>query len=351
MNLETTESAESAESAQSSSPFRLYLYLLAGLLIGSVFFYLAARKVNFEEALAAIYAIHLLWLLPLTIIYILNLLMRSLRWRLMFPDESRPSVRNAVDAFLFGKVGNSFMPGRLGELLRASVMGRLLPRVGMSGTLATILLEKIFDAFGVLILLGVALLSAPLPPWLTKAGLTMIGVFPAILLVLWLMGRAGEQNMYHSDTDVSGLASRIKGLLFGVLRKFSTGLYALRTARHFALLSALTLVIWFGEVCVMYICFQAFSIPAPFVAAVVTMVFLSVGSILPAAPGFIGTYQLFIVAALTLYAVPESNAFALSIFLNLYAIVMISFLGLLAVVFSGGLVNLRQVFAAVRKKA
>lgn len=348
MNLEVTEPAEPA---QSSSPFRQYLYLLAGLSIGSFFFYLAARKVNFEEVLAAIYAMHLVWLLPLTIVYVLNLLMRSLRWRLMFPDESRPSVRYAVDAFLFGKVGNSFMPGRLGELLRASVMGRLLPSVGMTGTLATILIEKIFDAFGVLVLLGVALLYAPLPPWLTKSGLTMIGVFPAILLVLWLMGRAGAQNMYHSDTEVPGFLSRMKRLVFGVLRKFSTGLYALQTARHFALLSVLTLVLWSGEVCVMYICFQAFSIPAPFVAAVVTLVFLSVGSILPSAPGFIGTYQLFIVAALTLYAVPESSAFALSMFLNLYAIVMISLLGLLAVVFSGGLVNLRQVFADVRKKA
>jgi uncharacterized protein (TIRG00374 family) len=343
--------AESDKSAQSSSPLRRWLYISAGLIIGSVFFYLAARKVNFEEVLAAIYAIHLLWIVPLTTIYILNLLVRGLRWRLMFPDESRPSVRHAVDVFIFSKVGNSFMPGRLGELLRASVMGRLLPSVGMSGTLATIVVEKMFDVFGVLILLGVALLSAPLPPWLANAGLTMIGVFPAILLVLWLMDRAGAQNMYQSDTDDSRLACRIKGLLFGVLRRFSTGLYALRTARHFALLSALTLVIWFGEVCVMYLCFQAFSIPAPFVAAVVTMVFLSVGSILPAAPGFIGTYQLFIVAALSLYAVPENNAFALSIFLNLYVIVMISFLGLLAVIFSGGLVNLRQVFAAVRKKA
>ena len=348
MNL---EDSESAEAAQSSSPLRRFLYLFVGLLIGSVFFYLAARKVNFEEALAAIYAIHLLWLLPLTVVYIWNLLIRSLRWQLMFPDESRPSFRYAVDAFLIGKVGNSYMPGRLGELLRASVMGRLLPSVGMTGTLATILIEKLFDVFGVLILLGVALLYAPLPPWLTKSGLTMIGVFPAILLVLWLLDRAGAQNMYHPDTDVSGLTSRIKGLLFGVLRKFSTGLYALRTARHFTLLSALTLILWSGEVCVMYICFQAFSIPVPFVAAVVTVVFLSVGSMLPSAPGFIGTYQLFIVAALTLYAVPESNAFALSMFMNIYAIGMISLLGLLAVVFSGGLVNLRQVFSAARKKA
>ena len=84
-------------------------------------------------------------------------------------------------------------------------------------------------------------------------------------------------------------------------------------------------------------------------AAVVSLVFLCVGSMLPAAPGFIGTYQLFIVAALQLYAVSDTSAFALSVFLNLYVIVLTSILGVVAIVLDGGVVNLRQVFAALSK--
>lgn len=344
--------AQPGKTTQSSSPIRRWLYLLTGLLIGGVFLYLTARNVDLHEVMGAIYAIKSWWLLPLTLIYILNVALRGVRWRLMFPDESRPSLRHAVDAFLIGKVGNNFMPGRIGELLRAGVVGRLLPKVGLSGSLATIVVEKMFDAFAILILLGVALLSAPLPLWVNNAGISMIVTFPALLLALWVMDRAGARSMYSSGTDsTAGVINRAKGLVFAIFQKFSTGLYALRTVQHFALLSAITLLIWFGEVIVMLICLQAFSISVPFMAAVVSLVFLCVGSMLPAAPGFIGTYQLFIVAALQLYQVSETNAFALSVFLNLYVIVMTSILGVVAVLIDGGLVNFRQVFASASKKA
>lgn len=352
---EEVDRSKATDSA-TASPRRHWVYLLSGLFVGGLFFYVTARNINFEEALTAIYAIKLIWLLPLTLIYVSNIVLRSFRWRFMFPDESRPSLRYSIDAFLVGKVGNNFMPGRLGELLRAGVIGRLLPSVGTSGALATIVIEKIFDALAVLLLLGIALLAAPLPLWLSRAGILMIAILPTMLLALWVLDRAGSRLSAASENgDVvdsgSELADRLRGLALGVFQKFSSGLYTLRNARHFALSSTLTLVIWSGEVIIMFLCFKAFSIPAPFMAAVVSMVFLSVGSILPSAPGFIGTYQLFIVAALQLYAVSSSSAFALSIFLNLYVIIMTSALGVLAIVLDGGLINFRQVFAAVSKNS
>lgn len=96
---------------------------------------------------------------------------------------------------------------------------------------------------------------------------------------------------------------------------------------------------------------KAFSISAPYMAAVVGLVFLCIGSMLPAAPGFIGTYQLFIVAGLQVYGVPETQAFALSIFMNLYVMVLTSIVGVLVFMTDGGMVSLRQVFAASARKA
>lgn len=333
-----------------SSRRRRWMYLLGGLFVGAFFLYLTARNVDLNEAMKAIYAIDSIWLLPLTLIYVINIVLRSLRWQLMFPDESRPSLRYAIDGFLIGKVGNNFMPGRLGELLRANILGRLLPKVGLSGALATVVLEKIFDALAVLILLGVVLLSAPVPPWVANAGIIMIAIFPALLLVLLIVDRADSRIAYaHSRSSSTGVFGKLMGFVLGILQKFSTGLFALRTVQHFTLLSVLTLVIWGWEVVVMYLCLQAFSISVPFMAAVVALVFLCVGSMLPAAPGLIGTYQLFIVAALQLYAVSDTSAFALSVFLNMYVIAMTTLLGLVAILLDGGLVNLRQIFASIRK--
>jgi len=71
---------------------------------------------------------------------------------------------------------------------------------------------------------------------------------------------------------------------------------------------------------------------------------------IPAAPGYIGSYQLVLVTAMQFYAVPESSSFALAVFLNLYVIIVTLILGLIAAFYEGGIVNFRQVFATATKK-
>ena len=333
-----------------TSHLRRWSYMLSGVLVGALFLYLTARNVDLDKAAAAIYAINGWWMVPLAVVYSLTFFVRSLRWQLMFPDDSRPSLRHTIDAFMIGKVSNNFLPGRLGELIRAAVIGRILPKVGLTGSLATIVLEKFFDLLAVILLLGIALLSAPLPPWASNAGLALIATALLILLTLVAAGKVGARVSYASGNGPdSGVVDRVKRLTRQTLQKFSTGLFALRSLRHFTALSALTLFLWFWEVIIIYICLQAFSIPVPFTAAIVALVFLCLGTMLPSAPGFIGTYQLFIVAALQLYAVPETSAFALSVFLNLFMIVISSILGAVAIVLDGGLFNLKQVLSSLSK--
>jgi hypothetical protein len=71
------------------------------------------------------------------------------------------------------------------------------------------------------------------------------------------------------------------------------------------------------------------------VAAIITGVILSIGMMLPAAPGSIGTYQFFGVTALQLYHVPDGLALAMAIFLNLFVFTFSTLLGLLALSVGG----------------
>ena len=80
----------------------------------------------------------------------------------------------------------------------------------------------------------------------------------------------------------------------------------------------------------MFIVFLMFGLNLPFVAAIVTGVILSVGMMLPAAPGFIGTYQFFTVTGLQLYQVVESKALAIAVFLNLFVFAITTLLGIIA---------------------
>lgn len=329
--------------------YQRWLYLLVGSVIGGTFFYLAARNVDFDEALVLIYNIDAAWLLPFTVCWLVVLFLRSMRWRIMFPDDCRPSLRHALDGLIIGKVANNLIPARLGEFVRASVVGRLYPQVGLTGCFATIVIEKTLDVLAILAMLGIALFFAPLPDWIVSAGMWLVLVFSAFLLALWSFGRVELANLAE-PTLSSNFRVRITSIVYSIMQKFSSGLYSLRSLQHFSSSAFLTLVIWLLETFTFVLLMQAFSIDAPYMAAVVTLLFLCIGAMIPSAPGFIGTYQLFIVAGMHLYGVPETEAFAFSLFLNLYALVVPFLLTFFIVIMDDGVINFRQIFDSASKE-
>ena len=116
-----------------------------------------------------------------------------------------------------------------------------------------------------------------------------------------------EQNKF----EYSGEGSRFGNVVLTLqrlLQRFALGLNALNNKRQVLVLITLTLTIWFLEFSIMFVVFLMFGLNLSFVAAIVTGVILSIGMMIPAAPGAIGTYQFFTVTGLQLYHVPEGQA-------------------------------------------
>jgi len=326
--------------------------LAIGVLVGALFLYLAVRNVDMAEVAGALAAMQLIWLAPLTCVYLLNLGMRIWRWQLMFPEQERPSKRFTADVFFIGKLGNNVMPGRLGEVLRAAAFGKLLPGIGFSGAITTIVIEKTLDAIGVAVLFGIALLIVPMPQWAFNAGVGLAMLCPVLLLAMIFADRIRAAiSMRAGNSAPRGYLAILTEKVRGMLAKYSLGLHSLRSSRTFSLLVGMTLLIWCIEVVVFFICLQMFSIDAPAAAAIVAVVLLVMGSMLPAAPGFIGTYQFFIVAALGLYGVAEPSAFALAVFLNLYVILLTTVIGVIALVSEGGAIEVSKLLGSARVQA
>ncbi len=326
-----------------SARVRNGLYGLVGLGIGALFLFLTARNVDLDEAATIISEVSLLWTLPLTLAYLLNLSLRCVRWHLMFPDEHRPTPRHTVDAFMIGKLGNNVLPGRMGEMLRAMAIGRTVPAVGITGALATVVVEKVLDALAILAMLGLALTFAPLPAWAQQTGLGMLVTFPAVLLGLVILDRNHHLfDRFERLAAGDGTLRRWLRWLLTLPAKFSSGLHTVRRGKHFLAASLMTVGVWTLETIIIYICFMAFDIELGMGAAMVTLALLTAGSLLPSAPGFIGTYQLFIVSALSLYGIDETNSFAMSVFLNIYVMSLTTILGVIALLMEGGLVDFRR---------
>lgn len=296
--------------------------------------YLAVRTVDIEEAYQIFLEIDLRFLAPMIVVWVAALLVRVYRWYFMFSDQERPAFPRVYDAFVIGNMLNNLLPGRLGDIARAGIIGRKMNVSGTSGALATIVLEKVIDGLIVLFLIGGVFLLAPFPAWLYSAvivgGMAFLAVLLALFITLKLFYEIDLQNA--SNQAQNGLLYKAGMHIKRIVQKFSFGLHVLRTRRDFVRLIVLTFPIWFLETASVYLAFSAYRLELSILAAAVVISFLCVATMLPAAPGFIGTYQFVIVTALALYGVSENQSLALGVFLNLFVIVCTTFVGVMVMI-------------------
>jgi uncharacterized protein (TIRG00374 family) len=235
---------------------------------------------------------------------------------------------------MIGTLTNNLVPGRLGDVARSGMIGRLVPAVGISGALATVVLEKVVDGLTLLALLGLAFIMAPLPLWLAQTGGFASLIFLGLLLLLLVVNVHGKANR-AKDIATDQSPKEMLRVIRGLLQRFALGLNALNSKRQALIIVTLTFAIWLLEFSFIFLAFLMFGLNLTFLAALVTGVILSMAMMLPAAPGAIGTYQFFTVAALQFYHVPESQALALAVFLNLFVFAFSTLVGLLALSFEG----------------
>ncbi len=311
-----------------------WLSVLVGIGAGGVFLFLAVRRVNLDEVRLALAGADLRWLIPIILVLLMSFWIRALRWSAMFPPGQRPPTIRTLNAFLVGLLINNVLPGRLGEVLRIGVIKRHVPAVSISTILATVVLERVFDGLVLLLLLALVLVVAPLPAWVSQMGILGAALFLGVLVVLLLLNtRGGLVERWLQTEESSALPWGIGKLLTigkNLLCRFSLGLSALNTGRTMGIVSGQSLLVWLAEAVVMAMTFRVFHLSLPFAAATVTLVVLSLGMMIPSAPGFIGSYQFFIMSSLQLYAVSPAQALAVGLFLNLVVFALGTLSGVVA---------------------
>ena len=87
--------------------------------------------------------------------------LRAIRWRIILdPIAHRLPVNILWRATAIGMMGNNLLPARAGEFARAYALSRETDRVSFSAAFASLAVDRIFDAFVVLLLM-LAAMSAP----------------------------------------------------------------------------------------------------------------------------------------------------------------------------------------------
>jgi uncharacterized membrane protein YbhN (UPF0104 family) len=118
-----------------------------------------------------------------------------------------------------------------------------------------------------------------------------------------------------------------------LMGRVSVGLSSLDSPKRVALLVVLTLLVWTSEAATVWILARALHLALTIMDASFVIAVLGLGLSLPAAPGFVGTYEFFSSSALRLMGFTLESSLALTLVMHVWSFVVTSaygFLGLLA---------------------
>lgn len=291
--------------------------LWLGLLISAGCLYLALSGLQLPALWEAMKAARYWWLIPGVIVYFFAVWARTWRWHYMLRPLKRVSLGRLFPVVCIGYMGNNIYPARAGEVIRSYVLRRK-EGISMSASLATVLVERIFD--GVVMLLFV-FLGLPFMPMIEMLrNVVVIGsvvFFGALLVFLVLASRPQWAQRVYRPLLARFLPERLGRPLGGFLdRFFVDGLQSLRSVSDIAMIFLTSLVIWLAETVKYWFVMHAFSFAVPFYVLMLMNGVVNLATTIPSSPGYVGTFDLPGIKILESYGVLSATAAAYTLVLH-----------------------------------
>lgn len=305
------------------------LRLLVGVLISAVFIWMALRGLHLPDVWISLRTADYVWLIPSIAVYFLAVWARTWRWDYLLRPMKQIPLRRLFPVVVIGYMGNNVYPFRAGELLRAFVL-RQQEDVSMSSSLATIVVERVFDGLVMLLFVFVALPFAPLPSDSIRL-VVIVGsvVFLGALLVFFAVAAVPSRFMAVTEWFAARLLpERYRAPLLNFTQRFIVGLAALRSGRGLVMIFLTSVVIWLLETVKYWFVMHAFDFTASFFALMLMNGVVNLATTLPSAPGYIGTFDGPGIAVLTLYGVEPAIATAYTLTLHAALWLPITLLGI-----------------------
>jgi len=329
-----------------------------GLLVSIVFLYLFLKDIEFLATWEALKQANYLWLIPSFIAGYSGLLTRAFRWRVFLGQEHRGiRISRLFNTLTVGFFGNTVLPARAGEFLRAYMLMRAEP-VRFSMAFATVVVERVFDLFALIVSMVLLFVIAPFPPelkdsnpglidTLQRGGCLIAAATFSMAAFLWAMVRLPKQCHRILLRLTFWLPEKIQQRLLGSLESFVGGLGIFRDLGATVKALAWTVAVWFSILLTEYFTILAFGFDVSLLNTMVLMVTLAFAVALPQAPGYLGPFQW--ATSMTLvafYAVASAPAKAFAIVLWFAQLLPIFLLGLVCLHLEG--LTLKQMWRSVK---
>ncbi len=298
--------------------------LIIGLVVSIVFFVLALIDVDLGKVWDALQKATYWALIPALAFYFVGVFIRAVRWRVLLrpilppkPDGTPgdAGLINIFEVVVIGYMANNVLPARIGELVRTYVLS-LRENVRKTATLATILVERIFDGltmvgFAAAVVLYVILFdrtalksgdaSHKLGTFLSQLSTPIIVaavLFLGLLIVFLVVATSRERMQRLAEFGLRFLPGRLHERAEKILVSFMDGLGSLRSPSSLAAVFGLSILAWLCEATMYYIIgTYGFDLRGsdgqslPVYVYILTTAFVNLATLIPQGPGYVGVFE------------------------------------------------------------
>lgn len=278
------------------------------------------------------------WLMTLAVIgSFLVFPLRAARWRpILDPVAPNTPFGPLWRATCIGFMANSVLPSRAGEIIRPFMLVRET-QISFSAALASLVVDRVFDAIVVLLLILVALLDPSLPSGLSLgASITATAIVIGVgMIALYAMVFFPGALVRLFEAFARRVAPKYEQRGAEMLRSFATGLSVLRDPVRFVVVFLWALAMWLVQPIAFWVGFKAIGIDVPFTAALLVQGIIVFAVAVPSTPGFFGIFEAAAKAGLGIYGVQESLALAWGLTYHVLSLIPIVVVGLYYLARSG----------------
>ncbi|MBI4745872.1 MAG: flippase-like domain-containing protein [Deltaproteobacteria bacterium] len=308
-----------------------------GIGISVVLIFFLFRGVDYHKLWeASSHANIYLWI-PAFLAQYLLMLIRALRWQHLIRPQKEIGIWNLFSATTIGFMSNNLLPARMGEFVRAYVIGNK-EDISITSSFATIVVERIFDIIAVLLLTMVLFLFLELPIGVSEIKETVRGGAYGLLVViiialffLVMLVRYRETSVSIVRKAIKPFSERVQEHLILFLNSLASGLEVVKGGRSLFMVSLYSVLNWFVSALPIYIITVSFGFFLPFSSALLILVLLAFAVSVPSSPGYVGPFHYAIYLGLGFYGIGKEEAIGMAIVMHLAQFVPLVVLGLILV--------------------
>jgi uncharacterized protein (TIRG00374 family) len=293
-----------------------------GMAVSAFFMALLLGKMDFKQLGAALCSADYRFILLAITCTFFSYFLRAVRWRYLLISEKVIPLSSLYPATIIGYMANNLLPARLGEFIRAYVLAE---REGLEtpAVFASLVIDRLFDGFTVLLILVVTLFSLRLPQGMTDAesalkvggGITFL-LYGVVLFFLFLLKRRTAETLSLVGRVLKPFPRSLSDRLITLLGSFVEGIRISPRTSHVSALLFSSLLIWAFAVLPVDMILQGFGIRLPLTASMFILVLLVFAVMVPASPGYIGTYHYACFQGLSLFGIPQTTAISIALVIH-----------------------------------